>query len=163
MKGLKFLTFLSVLGGIFLIINYNSHHRGFYGICKSFKMAVLVATIISGLISYPVGAEEIEYYFPNNSSAMEKVLLSNQEFNSLDDKNLQVILAKSKVNPIVLPSGPSNFPTPLSGGRPSRPVTTPYVNPFSYLTITLYLTSIRITIEKFFKTKLNVAKISILR
>jgi putative component of toxin-antitoxin plasmid stabilization module len=50
----------------------------------------------------------------------------NEEFNSLEKNNGKVILAKAEgSNPLTPPttrSGPSNFPTPPSGGTPSRPV-----------------------------------------
>ena len=50
----------------------------------------------------------------------------NEEFNSLEKNNGKVIPAKAEVsNPLTPPttrSGPSNFPTPSSGGTPSRPV-----------------------------------------
>jgi hypothetical protein len=50
----------------------------------------------------------------------------NEEFNSLEKNNGKVILAKAEgSNPLTPPttrSGPSNFPTPSSGGTPSRPV-----------------------------------------
>jgi len=56
-----------------------------------------------------------------------RIDLSEQEFNSFEDNNGQVILAKADGNPVTPPTnrGPSNFPTPPSGGRPSRPVYVP--------------------------------------
>ena len=58
-------------------------------------------------------------------------LIDDREFNSLDENDQQVILAKRGWNPITPPTkdhGPSCFPTPPSGGRPSRPVSG--VNPY---------------------------------
>jgi len=57
-------------------------------------------------------------------------LIDDREFNLLEENNQnnqQVILAKGEGNPITLRTnrGPSSFPTPLSGGRPSRPVYVP--------------------------------------
>jgi len=60
-----------------------------------------------------------------------KKLLVNQTLirlkimiNSFENNDRQVILAKADGNPVTPPTnlGPSNFPTPPSGGRPSRPV-----------------------------------------
>ena len=57
-------------------------------------------------------------------------LIDDREFNLLEENDQQVILAKGEGNPITPPTnrGPSNFPTPPSGGRPSRPVSG--VNPY---------------------------------
>ena len=54
-------------------------------------------------------------------------MLSEQEFNSFEDNDGQVILAKADGNPVTPPTnrGPSQFPTPPAGGRPSRPVYVP--------------------------------------
>jgi hypothetical protein len=58
-----------------------------------------------------------------NQEVHERVI-DNREFNLLEDNDQQVIFAKGEGNPITPPTnrGPSNFPTPPSGGRPSRPV-----------------------------------------
>jgi len=67
----------------------------------------------------------------DNQTIHERVI-NYRDLNSFEDNSRQVILAKSEGNPVTPPTnrGPSNFPTPPSGGRPSRPVTTPYVNPY---------------------------------
>lgn len=85
-------------------------------------MAAFIAAILAGII--PKSTEAIEPYVLNNSPSIE-IVLSNQEFHSLNDNDRQVILAKAEGNPITPPTnrGPSNFPTPPSGGRPSRPGT----------------------------------------
>ena len=64
-----------------------------------------------------------------NQVVNEKVI-GDREFNSIKDNDRQIILAKSEGNPITPPinRGPSNFPTPPSGGQPSRNV--PGVNPY---------------------------------
>ena len=61
-------------------------------------------------------------------------LIDDREFNLLEDNDQQVILAKGEGNPITYPTnrGPSSFPTPPSGGRPSQPSrpatgTNPYI------------------------------------
>ena len=87
----------------------------------SFKIAVSIAAILAGLIL--ASAEAIEPAGNNNKGYQEK-LLSEQEFNSFEG---QVILANAYNNqntPSTNP-GPSNFPTPPSGGRPNRPVYVP--------------------------------------
>ena len=47
-------------------------------------------------------------------------MLSEQEFNSFEDNDGQIILTKADGNPITPPTnrGPSQFPTPPAGGRP---------------------------------------------
>lgn len=64
-------------------------------------------------------------------------LITEREFNLLEEKDQQVILVErdSSGTPSNVPSNigrqgqsPSNFPTPPSGGRPSRPVSG--VNPY---------------------------------
>jgi len=52
-------------------------------------------------------------------------LIDDRKFNLLEENDQQVILAKGEGNPITPPTnrGPSSFPTPPSGGRPSRPAT----------------------------------------
>jgi hypothetical protein len=62
----------------------------------------------------------------SNQEVSER-LIDDREFYSLEENDRQVILAKAEGNPITPPTnrGPSNFPTPPSGGRPSRPVYVP--------------------------------------
>jgi len=95
----------------------------------SFKIAAFIAAILAGLI--PSNVEAIKLDVPNNSSSIETVF-SNQELNSLEKNDRQVILAKNNDNQITPPTNrePSNFTTP--GGRPSQPVTG--INPNSYRT-----------------------------
>jgi hypothetical protein len=54
-------------------------------------------------------------------------LVEEREFNLLEENDPQVVLAKSEGNPVTPPTnrGPSNFPTPPSGGRLGRPVYVP--------------------------------------
>jgi len=64
---------------------------------------------------------------PNfDDQGVHERVISNQEFNSLEENNRQVILAKAEGYPVTPPTrgpAPSNFPvTPFSVGRPSRPV-----------------------------------------
>lgn len=53
--------------------------------------------------------------------------INYRDVNSFEDNHRQVILAKAEGNPVTPPSnrGPNNFPTPPSGGRPSKPVYVP--------------------------------------
>jgi hypothetical protein len=62
----------------------------------------------------------------NNNHVYQERLLSDQEF-MLEENNEQVILARGEVNLSTPPTncGPSNFPTPPSGGRLGRPVYVP--------------------------------------
>lgn len=80
-----------------------------------------MAAILAGLI--PSSAEATKPSVTNNQVSHER-LLSEQQFNLFETNDKQVILAKSDGNPISLSikPGPSNFPTPLSAGRPARPI-----------------------------------------
>ena len=53
----------------------------------------------------------------DNKLVQERVI-DDQEFCSLEENDRQVILAKADGNPVTPPTnrGPSNFPTPPSGG-----------------------------------------------
>lgn len=126
MKIFKYIVFISILSGIFFVIYRQSNEKGLRKLWISFKIAILIASVLAGLI--PANTEAIE---PpgNNTQVYQERLLSEQEFNSFEDKNVQVLLAKADGNPVT-PStnrGPSNFPTPPSGGRPSRPSRPVYV------------------------------------
>lgn len=92
----------------------------------SFRIAIVIAAGLASL-SYE-GVEETEP-FVSNSQVVHKRLVSNQEFNSLEENDRQVILVKTHGDSITPPtrgSGPSNFPT--FGSRPSRSVTG--INPY---------------------------------
>ena len=84
----------------------------------------------AGLI--PVNPEAIEPPGNNNQVYQER-LLSDQEFNSFEDKDQKVILVKTGDSSPSVPTSPGRgqpnpFPTPPSGGRPTRPSTG--VNPY---------------------------------
>jgi len=78
------------------------------------------------IVSYTIELRFSRIYYSN------KRVIDDREFNSFEENDRQVILAKAeggnRVTPPTGGSGPSNFPTPPSGGRPSRPV--PGVNPY---------------------------------
>lgn len=65
MKILKYRIFLSILGSIFIILYYNSENKGLCRWWTCFRMAVVIASILAGLI--PNSADAIESYVPNNS------------------------------------------------------------------------------------------------
>ena len=86
-----------------------------------------MAAILAGLISTRI--EAIKPCVNNNQLYHERLLLE-QEFNSFEDNDGQVVLAKTGDGASSVPSSPgrgqpSNFPTLPSGGRPSRPVYVP--------------------------------------
>lgn len=137
MKIFRYITFLSILSGIFFVIYRQFDKRGFRKWWISFKTAVLFAASSAGLI--PGNADAMEPPGNNNQVYHER-LFSDQEFNSLEDNHQKVILVKVGDGPPIIPilpgrGPPSQFPTPPAGGRPSRPVyipkyrTTPKVVP----------------------------------
>ena len=120
MKILRYITFLSILSGIFFVIYSQSDKRGFRRWWISFKTA---AVLISANLETmePPG---------NNNQVYQERLLSDQEFNSFEDNDQKVILVKTGDSAPSVPTSPgrgqpSQFPTPPAGGRPSRPVYVP--------------------------------------
>ena len=114
MRILRYLIFLSILSGIFFVIYLQSDQKGFRRWWISFKIAVIIAASLAGLVSESAEA---------------------QEFNLYQNTDQQVILVGRDSSGTPSPSNigrhgqsPSNFPTPPSGGRPSRNV--PGVNPY---------------------------------
>ena len=95
MKIFKYILFLSILSGIFLVIYRQSDKTGFRRWWISFKTAAFIAAIVAGLI--PTSTEVIEPDVPNNLTSIERVF-SNQELDSLDANDPQVILAKEVPN-----------------------------------------------------------------
>ena len=89
------------------------------------KIFATIALALSLLLGKPRSSSS-RPSSPNfdNQTFYERVI-NDRDFNSLDENNRQVILAKAESNPI---TPPTNFPTPPSGGRPSRNV--PGVNPY---------------------------------
>ena len=79
MKILKYIIFLSILTGIFFLIYRQSDQKGLRKLWISFKIAVLVAAIVAGLI--PTNTEAIEPAGNNNQVYQER-LLSEQELYS---------------------------------------------------------------------------------
>lgn len=68
----------------------------------------------------------------NNNQVYQERLLSDQEFNSFEDNDQKIILVKTGDSAPSVPTSPgrgqpSQFPTPPSGSRPSRPI---YVNKY---------------------------------
>ena len=127
MKILRYLIFISILSGIFFVIYRQCDEKGFRRWWISLKIAVLIAASAAGLI--PANTEAMEPPANNNQGSQER-LLSDQEFNSFEDNDQKVILVKIGDSTPSVPTSPgrgqpSNFPTPPSGGRPSRPVYVP--------------------------------------
>ena len=90
MKIIKYIIFLSILGGIFLIVYRNSDSKGLVRYWISFKMAVFIALILAGLIPNSVQASEND--FPNNSSSIpiERIVKSLRAgFTSMNQRYLK--------------------------------------------------------------------------
>ena len=66
MKSLKYLVFLSILGGVFIGVYRKSDKKGFNRLWVSIRIAIFLAAIQAGLI--PVGVQASENDFPKNSS-----------------------------------------------------------------------------------------------
>jgi len=113
MKILKYIIFISILSSLFFVIYRQSDAKGFRRWWISLKMAVLIASILTGLVSESAEA---------------------QEFNWFENTDQQVILVgrDSSGTPSRQGQSPSNFSTPPSAGRPSRPATG--TNPYIYRT-----------------------------
>ena len=127
MKIFKYIVFISVLSSIFFGIYRQSDEKGLRKLWISFKIAVLIAAIVAGLI--PANTEAIEPTGNNNQIYQER-LLSDQEFNSFEDNDQKVIPVKRGYSPPSVPTSPgrgqpSQFPTPPSRGRLGRPVYVP--------------------------------------
>ena len=80
MKILRYITFLSILSGIFFVIYRQSGKKGFRRWWISFKIAVLTAGLI------PLNTEAMESPGNNNQVYQER-LFSDQEFNSFKDNS----------------------------------------------------------------------------
>ena len=72
MKLLKYITFLSILVGLFLILYRNCDEKGFDRLYVSIKMAILIAAIVLGLITE--NAEAVEPSVTNINSPMERIV-----------------------------------------------------------------------------------------
>jgi len=121
MKILKYIIFISILSSLFFVIYRQSDEKGFRKWWTSFRMAAILAGLI------PTSTEAVKPSVNNNQVYHER-LLSEQEFNSFEDNDRQVILAKTGDSAPSVPTSPgrgqpTNFPTP-----PSRNV--PGVNPY---------------------------------
>jgi len=70
MKILRYIIFLSILSGIFLVIYRQSDKKGFRRWWMSFKMAVIIAASLAGLIPNPVEAT-----YPYSTNATQPVVM----------------------------------------------------------------------------------------
>ena len=84
MKILKYIVFLSILTGIFFLIYRQSDQKGLRKLWISFKIAVLVAAIVAGLI--PANTESVELDRNNHQVYQEQLVQDNDQ---------KVILAKN--------------------------------------------------------------------
>ena len=107
MKILRYLIFLSILSSIYR----HSDQKGFCRWRTSFKAAVIIA---ASLVSESAEAQEFHLYENND----QQVILVGRDSSG----------TPSPSNIGRQGQSPSNFPTPPSGGRPSRNV--PGVNPY---------------------------------
>ena len=125
MKILKCLVFLSILSGIFFVIYRQSDEKGFRKWRTLFSIAAVIAASVAGLI--PVNSEAVEPVTNANQAPYERVL-SEQELDSLDDSDRQVILARVFSPPV---TSPTNCPprinsmAPTPRGSSNRPVYVP--------------------------------------
>ena len=72
MKLVKYIIFLFILGGIFLVFYRNCDKKGFRRLYVSIKMAILIAATLSGLIGE--NAEAVEPYGTNINPLIERPL-----------------------------------------------------------------------------------------
>lgn len=92
MKILKFIIFLSILDIIFIIVYRNSDNKGLRKLWIFFKIAIVIAAGLASLSSE--GVEKTEP-FVSNSEVVHEKLVSNQEFNCLEENDRQLILVKT--------------------------------------------------------------------
>ena len=72
MKPLKYIIFFSILCGMFLIVYRNCDRKGLVRYWISFKMAILIAATLAGLIAE--NAEAVEPYGTNTNPSIERSL-----------------------------------------------------------------------------------------
>ena len=100
MKILKYIIFLSILSSLFFVIYRESDHKGFPRWRVSFRIAVLIAVSAAGLIE-PLGK-------------------NNQEFNSFEDNDQQIILVRNNSSsPTVRPGLANGFSSKPPVNRPA--------------------------------------------
>ena len=117
MKILKYLIFISILSRIFFIIYRQSDDKGFCRWRKSFVTACIIAASVAGLI--PINIEAMEPAGNNNQVYQER-LISDQEFNSFETNDQQVILIRNNSSSSTVRPGLANgFPQHLPVNRPA--------------------------------------------
>ena len=105
MKIFRYLIFLSILCAIFFVIYQKCDEKGFRRWRTSFKTAIILSAIASGLI--PLNTKAIEP-LGNNNQVYQERLLSDQEFNSFEDNHQKVILVKTGDNSPSVPTSPGS-------------------------------------------------------
>ena len=126
MKILKYIVFLSILTGIFFLIYRQSDQKGLRKLWISFKIAVLVAAIVAGLI--PANTESVELDRNNHQVYQEQLVQDNDQ---------KVILAKNSGEadaftvPIIKPDQSNKGFNGLFGTKKDNPDDDPNNPPFS--------------------------------
>lgn len=90
MKVLKYIVFISILSGIFFIVWKKSDQKGFQRCWSSFRKAVLLAALITGLINDPIRALQP----PENNNNPHQERIRDQEYSLLENNDGKVIMAK---------------------------------------------------------------------
>lgn len=110
----KYVLFFTILVSVFFIIyKKSSDNDRLQKLKTSFKEAIIIALILTGLW--------------NDNYVYQQKILNNQNFNSISDNTKKIILAKAESN-INVPSRintPSNFPTPPVGDKPTQSIQAP--------------------------------------
>jgi hypothetical protein len=134
----KLIVFLSILVSIFLIVYLNSDNKGLRRLWISFRTTIVIAGSLTSLSSEIAEATQLS---GSNSQIVNERLVSNQEFNWLEQNDRQVILVRIDGNPIIAPTkgsgasapAPKNFPVPpSSGARPNPPLFGVKPKPYQY-------------------------------
>ena len=126
MRILKYIMFISILSGLFFIVWKRSEQKGFRRWWSSFRRAVFLAAILTGLINDPIKAFEP----PESNNGVYQERIRDQEY-ALWENDKKVVMAKGGGSGNISPSpgligqpGPSTFPTPLGPKpRPKTPTT----------------------------------------
>ena len=105
MKLFQSIIFISILSAIFLVIYRQCHEKGFRKLWVAFKIAVVIAATLAGLI-------------PENAEA--------QELTSNNNQQITLVARDSGGTPSNVPynggkpgQSPANFPISPAGGKPS--------------------------------------------
>lgn len=97
MKILKYLTFLSILSGIFFIVYHQCDETGFRRWWTALKMATIIASILAGLDGFPLNnnlrkthhiprirGKEIDVDLPRTIQGLENIFKAPRTFREVD-------------------------------------------------------------------------------